>query len=49
MEAINDSAKLIAQVIDILNSYPMEEEKDEPITKSIKLLKTALDKLTAEI
>lgn len=52
MEAINDSTKLIAQSIDILNTLrgsTVTVEDEESIRKCIDLLKTALDKLVVEI
>lgn len=50
MEAINDSTKLIAQSIELLNTLHYATlEDEEAIKKTIQFLKTALDKLAEEI
>lgn len=52
MEAINDSTKLIAQAIDMLNTVrgsTVTIEDEECLKKSIQLLRMALDKLVGEI
>jgi hypothetical protein len=50
MEAINDSTKLIAQAIGLLDTLNYATVEDEDTTlKAVELLKTALDKLVEEI
>lgn len=52
MEAINDSTKLIAQsiaILDTLRCSTVTVEDEENVRKCIDLLKTALDKLVEEI
>ncbi len=50
MEAINDSAKLIAQAIERLEEFSFNNEVDKKDHQyAIDLLKTALDKLVVEI
>lgn len=48
MEAINNSAKLIAQAIELLKPFE-DNESNESIIKALELLKTALDKLVMKI
>lgn len=50
MEAINDSAKLIAQAIDSLEQLRFLTKSDEELIKhAINILKNALDTLAEEI
>ena len=50
MEAINDSAKLIAQAIELLKNLKLISDADmEFYQEAMELLKNALDKLVVEI
>lgn len=46
MEAINDSAKLIAQAIELLEQLQLTDQTNQ---HAVDLLKLALDKLVVEI
>ena len=52
MEAVNDSAKLIARAVNILQDYNVVQKSEDEIASiadAIMLLQTALEKLTAKI